>query len=194
MDIYKLGFVILQIIALAWLMCKVQARYKFLTQRFITNVKARLVQLNLQQVMEDPAHEFQLTFENSELDDLDLKKVLNELPLSSSSQSASSPLTLADIGSAKAKIVEQIKEETKKLTNLVGQAANQKSTMISSASQTQQQQFSKVSDHETGATSQAADRGTQLHLPTYSSTKVQKQQEKNEKSTASQGSLSNSIS
>ena len=35
--------------------------------------------------MEDPAHEFQLTFENSELDDLDLKKVLNELPLSSSS-------------------------------------------------------------------------------------------------------------
>ena len=47
MDIYKLGFVILQIVALAWLMCKVQARYKFLTQRFITNVKARLVQLNL---------------------------------------------------------------------------------------------------------------------------------------------------
>ena len=43
MDIYKLGFVILQIVALAWLMIKVQARYKKLTAKFIANVKLRLV-------------------------------------------------------------------------------------------------------------------------------------------------------
>ena len=43
---------------------------------------------------------------------------------------------MADIGSAKAKIIEQIKEEKKNLANLVSQASDQKSSIISSASQT----------------------------------------------------------
>ena len=43
MDVYKLGFVVVQIATLAWLMWKVQNRYRQLTQRFISNVKLRLI-------------------------------------------------------------------------------------------------------------------------------------------------------
>ena len=72
MDIYKLGFLVLQIVALAWMMFKVQARYKRLTAKFISNVKMRLVQLNVKQLQTNSKHKFELTFEKSELEDLRL--------------------------------------------------------------------------------------------------------------------------
>ena len=47
MDMYKLGFILSQILALSFLTCCVLMRNKVLQSRFLAHLKLRLLQLNL---------------------------------------------------------------------------------------------------------------------------------------------------
>lgn len=74
MDIYKLGFVIVQIVSLIWLARKVQQRHKLLSERFIAQLKGRLIATNLQTLLEEKEHKFSISLSKDELKHIDLTR------------------------------------------------------------------------------------------------------------------------
>jgi len=79
-DLYKLCYVLAQIVALAYLAVCVVRRNRVLQARFKARVKLRLIQINLQSDHSNGEHTVLLSLTASELEALGLTNVVQSLP------------------------------------------------------------------------------------------------------------------